>query len=51
MGKKQIGIFRNFIIGYVLGVIHFSVIRFVKAFVCWAFGVLRCQDFCGLTHD
>lgn len=32
-------------------VIHFSVIRFVKAFIYWAFGVFRCQGFCGLTHD
>lgn len=33
------------------GVIHFSVIRFVKAFVYWAFWVFRCQGFCSLTHD
>ena len=32
-------------------VIHFSVIRFVKAFIYWAFGGFRCQGFCGLTHD
>ena len=32
-------------------VIHFSVIRFVKAFIYWAFGVFQCQGFCGLTHD
>ena len=32
-------------------VIHFSVIRFMKAFIYWAFGGFRCQGFCGLTHD
>ena len=32
-------------------VIHFSVIRFVKAFIYWTFGIFRCQGFCGLTHD